>query len=230
MKIHRVPGPRGRAAIPKGDLTKSTLTERVFQTLRRDIITGFFKPGEGLTENMLARRYSTSRTPVRQAAARAQQENLLRFVPNKGYFVNLVTMDELNELYQFRAIVEGACAELAAQKEHSPSALERLRRNAVVKYKKGNRKSYVSFIQADRAFHVGIAQLTRNRFLIGAVEDLRNWLDRFLYSAIEVGDYSVLLADHEEIYRAIKSRDPELARKLMLEHVLESKAKVFESM
>lgn len=209
---------------------KVPLTERVYQALRRDIITAFFKPGEGLTEQMLARRYSTSRTPVRQAAARAMQENLLRFVPNKGYFVNLISIDQLSEMYQFRAILESSCAELAAKKEHSSEALEKLRKFASVKHEHGNRKSYIRFIDADRNFHVGVAQLTRNDFLVKAVAELRDLVDRLLYLAIEVGDYGVYLAGHEEIFQAIRDRNPDLAKRLMLEHILESKAKVLELM
>lgn len=207
---------------------KIPLTERAYHALRHDIVTSFFKPGQGLTEEMLARRYSTSRTPIRQAAARAMQENLLHFVPNKGYFVSLVRTDHLNELYQYRTIIEGSSAELAAKKKHSPNVLDRIRRFAAVKHEHGNRKSFTRFIEADRNFHIGVAQLTRNLYLQKAVEDLRDSIDRLLYMAIEVEDYNFYLANHEEIYRAIQNRNPEQARKLMLQHILESRVKVLE--
>lgn len=214
--------PKARAA------RKTLLTERVFEALKRDIITGHFKPGEGLMESVLAKRYATSRTPVRQAAARAEHENLLRSVPNKGYFVNPISIEELNELYQWRMIIEGACAELAAKKPHSPEVLDRLERYASVDYEGGDRASYLRFIEADRAFHVGIAHLTRNRFLLQTVEEVRNWIDRLLHVSIEADDHVVLLANHLEIYHAIQERNPQLARKRMVEHILESKTKVFD--
>lgn len=207
---------------------KTLLTDRVFEALKRDIITGRFKPGEGLMETTLAKRYSTSRTPVRQAAARAEHENLLRSVPNKGYFVNPISIEELNELYQWRMLIEGACAELAAKKPHTSEMLKRLEHYATVDYQGGDRASYVRWIEADRAFHVGIAQLTRNRFLLQTVEEVRNWIDRLLYVSIEADDHVVLLANHLEIYRAIEQRNPNLAKKRMVEHVLESKTKVFD--
>src|SRR4029077_3280202 len=93
-----------------------SLGGRVYQALKRDIITGVFQSGEALTEKMLAKRYRASRTPVREAAVRLQQEQLLRIVPNRGYFVRHSTINELNELYEYRAALEGACAELAARK------------------------------------------------------------------------------------------------------------------
>ena len=207
---------------------KTPLTERVYKALRRDIITAYFKPGEGLTEQMLAKRYSTSRTPVRQAAARAMQENLLRFLPNKGYFVDQISIDQLSELFQFRAIIESACAELAARREHSPEVLDRLARIAAVKHERGNRKSYLQFIEADHQFHVGVAQLTRNSFMVKAVEEMRDSVDRLLHLSLYIGDYGIYLDDHGEIFRAIRNRNPELARKRMLEHVLQAKAMVLE--
>jgi len=207
---------------------KTPLTDRVFEALKRDIITGHFRPGEGLMETMMARRYSTSRTPVRQAAARAEHENLLRSVPNKGYFVNPIAIEELNELYQWRMIIEGACAELAAKKPHAPEVLKQLQHYASVDYQGGNRPSYVRFIEADRAFHIGVARLTRNRFLLQTVQEVRNWIDRLLYVSIEADDHVVLLANHMEIFLAIEERNPQLAKKRMVEHVLESKTKVFD--
>src|SRR5258708_31298850 len=93
--------------------TRSSLGDRVYQALKRDIITGVFPSGDALTEKQLAKRYRGSRTPVREAAVRLQQENLLRIVPNRGYFVRHITINELSELYEYRAALEGACAELA---------------------------------------------------------------------------------------------------------------------
>lgn len=221
-------GNRRRSPGKGGSARKTLLTERVFQALKRDIITGHFKPGEGLMETVLAKRYATSRTPVRQAAARAEHENLLRSVPNKGYFVKPISIEELNELYQWRMIIEGACAELAAKKPHTPEVLKQMRHYATVDYDGGNRQSYVRFIEADRGFHVGLARMTRNRFLLQTVEELRNWVDRLLHVSIEVDDHVVLLASHLEIFRAVEERNPQLAKKRMVEHVLESKTKVFD--
>jgi len=64
---------------------RSTLAEQVYQQLRFDIIHGVFQAGEAINEKVLAKRYHGSRTPVREAVMRLQQENLLRLVPNKGY-------------------------------------------------------------------------------------------------------------------------------------------------
>jgi DNA-binding GntR family transcriptional regulator len=206
------------------------LTEQIYEDLKHDIITGHFLAGESLTEEQLARRYSASRTPVRQAAARAQHHGFLRYVPNKGYFVSLMNTRDLDELYQWRMLVEGASAELAAKRKHADTILESLKRHAVVPFVTGNKIKYARFIQADRAFHVGVAKLTHNKFLVRTVEGIRDWVDRILYAAaaIDYTDYGGSLTEHEQILTAIENQDWQSAKKLMLEHILESKARAYE--
>ncbi|HEV2617841.1 MAG TPA: GntR family transcriptional regulator, partial [Candidatus Acidoferrales bacterium] len=92
--LRRVPGEFGHSeAAPNG---RSTLSERLYQALKRDIIRGVYPPGEALGEKDLAKRYKGSRTPVREAAVRLQQENLLRIIPNRGYFASSMTIHWLN--------------------------------------------------------------------------------------------------------------------------------------
>jgi len=83
-----------RASTPRHEMAKppeDSLSEQVYQSLKRDIVTGIHPPGEALSEKDLARRYDSSRTPVREAAVRLQQDNLLRVVPNRGYFVTKIS-------------------------------------------------------------------------------------------------------------------------------------------
>jgi GntR family transcriptional regulator, rspAB operon transcriptional repressor len=85
-----------------------------------------FQPGEAINEKVLARKYKGSRTPLRESVMRLQQESLLRLVPNKGYFVSHLTIHELNEMYEYRAELEGFTAELAARRWSDQSLLDRL--------------------------------------------------------------------------------------------------------
>lgn len=204
-----------------------SLADQVYHAFKRDIIGGVYKPGEALSENTLGKRYHTSRTPVREAAVRLERENLVRCVPKKGCFVKLVSVSELNELYEYRALLECAAAELAAQTPQDPELLDQLHAAAGVGYRAGNRRSYTRFIKADTAFHVGIAQLTGNQLLVNAIADLRAHIEQVLHTTIHLGDYSLTLSrEHQRIYEAIRQHDPQAARQHMLEHVTGSRDKV----
>ena len=162
-----------RAKISANSVLREPLSlgERVYRQLRHDIIRGIFQQGEAINEKVLANRYQGSRTPVREAAMRLQQEGLLRIVPNKGYFVSHLTIHELNEMYEYRAELEGFCADLAARRWSDQSLLDKLASLAHTKYRTSDPPSYEHFIEADTEFHVGIARLGHNRLMVRAVAD-----------------------------------------------------------
>ncbi len=204
-----------------------TLSEKVYSALKRDIIYGTFQPGEALSEKELAKRYKASRTPVREAAVRLQNDRLLRIVPNRGYFVAQITLQVLNDIYEFRNAVECAAAELAAVKGATADAVEQLTKLADVTCSPEDRKSCVRFIEADTAFHMGIARLARNQMLLQSIGEARSQMERIMFAAIDIDYYGELPGrEHHDILNAIQSRDSELASKLMHDHIMQSKDKV----
>jgi len=222
------PSLRGRHAAIR-EISTDSLSKRVYQALKRDIITGVHPPGDALSEKDLARKYSSSRTPVREAAVRLQQDHLLKIIPNRGYFITKISVQDLTDLYDYRAAVECACAELASIKGMNPALLERLEELANTQYKVNDRKSYENFIWRDTDFHLGIAQLARNHLLLQAVEAARCQMERIMYAAIDIGYYGEFPRhEHRGILDAIKKRDSGAARQLMYDHIFGSRDKVLK--
>ncbi len=206
---------------------RDKLSEKVYRALKRDIIRGVHPAGEPLTEKELARRYKASRTPVREAALRLQEERLLRIVPNRGYFVSPITLQELNDVYEYRTAVECAAAELAARKGTDSELLQKLTQLAETSYRDDSIESYMEFIEADTIFHVGIARLSRNQMLVRAVSEARCQMERIMYAAIDIHYYGeVPTREHIDIMKAIREHNPDAARKHMYDHIIQSKDKV----
>jgi DNA-binding FadR family transcriptional regulator len=135
----------------------------------------------------------------------------------------------LSELYEYRAALEGACAELAARKGTDEATLQDLQRLGEIHFEKDDRPSYVRFIEADTAFHIGLAQLTRNKLLVQAVRDVRCQMERIMYAAIDIHYYGESPAnEHAGILQAVHERNPDRARKAMEEHIYISKDKVLQ--
>ena len=211
------------------DVENSSLSDRVYRALKRDLITGVFQPGEALTEKVLAERYKGSRTPVREAAVKLQHEHLLRIVPNRGYFVTHITLQQLNQIYEFRAAVECAAVELAARKILNDELMERLTELANTRYTIDDRASYEHFIAADTEFHLGLARLSGNHMLVRAVDDARCQMERIMYAAIDIGYYGELPGrEHRGILDAVARRDANAARQLMFDHIFGSRDKVLK--
>lgn len=219
--------PRKPFALKPSRVTSQTLGERVYQELKRDIITGTYRPGAAIGEKELAHKYNSSRTPVREAAVRLQQDNLLDIFPKRGYFVTQITVSSINEMYEYRAAVETAAAELAAGRAADEPLLNELEALSLVEYRIDERASYVRFIETDTCFHLGIARLSRNPLLVRAVGEMRNKMERIMYAAIDIGYFGEFpVREHCDILDAIKRQDPPRARQLMHDHIYGSKDKV----
>ena len=209
-----------------------TLTEHVYQAMKADIVTGVLSGGTSVTEKDLAIRYKASRTPVREAALRLQHEDLLRIVPNCGYFISALTVQEVNDMYEFRAAIESACAELVARRPIPAAVYDELLALAQTELMANSVANFEKFIRADTAFHVGIARLTQNSMMIRAVTNLRCHADRILFASthsLEPMYYGELPArEHLAILEAIRSGDADLARKLVREHILNAKRRILQ--
>jgi GntR family transcriptional regulator, rspAB operon transcriptional repressor len=206
----------------------TTLTNKVYSSFKHDIIYGVFQPGEALSEHALASRYKASRTPVREAAVRLQKDRLLRIVPNRGYFVAQITLQVLNDLYEFRTAVECAAAELAAVKGTNQEVLKELKTLSRVSCSPRDRKSCLRFIEADTAFHVGVARISRNQMLLQAVSEARSQMERIMFAAIDINYFGEVPGrEHLDIIGAIQDRDPSRARQCMHDHIMQSKDKVW---
>lgn len=206
---------------------RDKLSEKVYKAFKRDIIRGVHPAGEPLTEKDLAKRYRASRTPVREAALRLQEDRLLRIVPNRGYFVSPITLQELNDIYEYRAAVECAAAELAARKATDSELLQKLIGLAETSYRADSIESYMEFIEADTVFHVGIARLSRNQMLVRAVSEARCQMERIMYAAIDIHYFGeVPTLEHRQIMTAIREHNAAAARAHMHDHIIQSKGKV----
>ncbi len=82
------------------------LKQVAYETLKRKIITCEITPGSLLTEDMLCDMLSASRTPVRDAVSRLEQEHLVSIKPKKGIKVNRVSMNSIRELFEVRRMLE----------------------------------------------------------------------------------------------------------------------------
>jgi len=90
--------------------TDETSADQVYQRLRRLLIEGHYPPGSRLIEERLAQDLGLIRTPVRQALVRAAAEGLVQIFPNRGAVARSFTVDDLIEMYDLRALLEGHAA------------------------------------------------------------------------------------------------------------------------
>lgn len=98
-----------------------SLTELVTNRLRQEIVLGHFELGDGLSESRIAQRYGVSRTPVREAFNRLEQEGLVRTEPQSGTYVFTMNLLEFTAFSETRSILEVGALRIAMQR--NPEAL-----------------------------------------------------------------------------------------------------------
>lgn len=88
--------------------------QTVVKELRRDIVQGILSPDQKLVEQKLAKRYHTSRTPLREAIRQLQAEGLVKSTPNRGTRVARLSINDFYELFEIRELLERhACQKIA---------------------------------------------------------------------------------------------------------------------
>src|SRR3972149_6436766 len=110
-----------------GPLKRRRLVDEATQTLRDAILNGRFKAGARLRQTDLAAQLAISRTPIREALGRLQQEGLIELLPGGGVRVALLDLTEAVELYDLREVLDGLAARLVSHRADE-AALGRIRR------------------------------------------------------------------------------------------------------
>ena len=100
--------------------TKANMYDRIYSSVRNDIIGGKYSGGSFLIESDLCEQFGVSRTPVREALIRLAQDNFLELVPNRGAFIPHITINDIIELCDLRGANEGLAAMRCASHASEP--------------------------------------------------------------------------------------------------------------
>lgn len=201
----------------------------VFERLRRMILDGDYGPKERLIEEQLAERLGVSRTPIRQALTMLEAEGLVEIQPNKGAMVCSFGVDEVWDIYDLRAVLEGHAARRAAERidERGMARLRELADEMESLAARGfdEREEEIRLLVAlNNEFHGTIIASSKN-----------NRLERMIRRTIELplvfkaffwyGPQERMVSNHyhRQILGALEAGDGERAEIIMREHVYEGR-------
>ena len=206
------------AESPERPARSESAKQRAYRLLKSDIVRGVFDMGERLNESRLSLRYGVGKTPVREALGVLQQEGLVEAVPRVGYLTSQVTLQDVEDIFDLRKIVEGAAAEKAATSitEETLQRLEQYHWD----YDAGNRESYLRFLEENLDFHCTIARASGNQMLVDIVARLLEQMQRLVILRLDIsGNLDELVAEHRRLLVALRQRDPARARAHMIADV-----------
>jgi DNA-binding GntR family transcriptional regulator len=194
---------------------------QVREEIQRRILSGETQPGERLTQQSLAKELGVAQGTVRESLLELQWLGLVESIDRLGVFVGKLDASRLSEAYQVREFLEGLAVRLACDNV-SRADIAELRRLAEHVWQLAQEEKYDEMGAADRAFHLKIIDLSRNKILIRLTEGYRA-----LGMAVRASrDPRVIHEEHLRIVDAIEANNPDEAEKLARAHVRDARLNI----
>ena len=203
---------------------RRSLADEAYQRITGAMLSGAIAPGARLVMDALAEELEISRTPVRDALRRLEQEGLIEPAGRRGFVVREIDAEEIRQTYEAREAIEGYAARLAARRGEQAAAEVR---KAIARADEFEIETPLGSYLANRAVHRAIVAASGNRILLDLFDDL--WgrgLAHQIYAGCFRGDdsHAALRRKHQPIVRALKAADGDAAEAAMTAHLREGLA------
>jgi len=227
MELRRVARVQRNPAVTP--LKRTRLVDQAARVLREAILSGEIPSGGRLKQLQLAGQLGISRTPLREALMKLEQEGLIEVLPGGGLRTALLNLDEAVELYDVREVLDGLAARLAAQRSTEPGVRELERHLARMEEARDRQDAHRWFV-FHVAFHDAIFRASGNSRLQALSAVVRLSIQRFhpvlLTTPNRLAD---AYREHREIFEAISVHDPESAERLARAHIANAKEVVLKT-
>lgn len=204
-----------------------SLADQIFERLESDILTGVYPRGSVLTELSLSEDLGVSRTPIREAVRRLEQEHLVEST-SKGVVVLSITLEDAMIIYDIRIHAEGLAAKACARHitPQQVSEMKDLLELQEFYMRKGDSERVKNI---DSQFHQMIYQFAGSPVYVDTLTPLHNKTQKFRKATMSnSGKAEVSFREHYSIYEAIAAGKPEDAEQAMRYHVEQARTRLSE--
>lgn len=200
-----------------------SLAEEAYERLVRKITRLDAEPGSVLVERDLMAEFGIGRTPLREAMQRLAIERLVNHRPNRGMFVSEITAAGVQQIYEFRAMLDGQAAALAAMRATAEQvrSLDALHRELVGATEAGDVDVYV---EADRDFYRVLGEAAHNDWIADSIPRIFNLhLRLWFFISRRLGHWEDIARSHEvmtrDVVAALQWRDAAKAQQAMQTYI-----------
>lgn len=202
-------------------LSQKNLRDQALEILKLRLISGDLAPGQIYSASSLATELGVSNSPVREAMLTLVNQGLMETVRNRGFRVVPLSQKELRNIYDLRVLIEipstARLAEIADMVRSREAEFAALAEKIV---SSAETADIVSYLDADRSFHIGLLEMLDNEHLVAIVGNLRDQSRHYGLKALsDRGTLVDSAKEHMPILRAIVAGDYALTAKLMSAHM-----------
>lgn len=194
---------------------RGTNVDVIYATIRDAIRSRVVSPGTHLTELALSAVLEISRTPIREALQRLENEYLLEKSPRRGFVIPTLRLDDMVEIFEIREVLLGLAARNAAQRANPAEIAVMAETVTRMKQAQAHQDSG-GLSQASAQFHRAIEQAAKNRRLQKLIRLNSGAMP--LYEFADADRFVPAIAEHRAIFEAIAAHDAKRAERLAQEH------------
>ncbi|MGI6109509.1 MAG: GntR family transcriptional regulator [Eubacteriaceae bacterium] len=199
-----------------------------YDSIKEKILNCEYKPNSFLNEDLLCEDFGVSRTPVRDALGRLEQEHLVTILPKKGFLVAPLTVNEINMVFEGRLLLEpyiltNYCKNLSSEDLNHMNSIISL-------YKKAIQDQKNDVYNYDIEFHKCIVNQCTNRYLLRTYNDIENQDRRIRILSGDSNEERLFetVNEHKQILDCLRKNDVTNASLLLISHLQQSKESAFQ--
>ena len=202
-----------------------SIADQIYEHLKSAILGGSIEPGERLTQEKVAEELQTSRTPVREAFRRLEQEGLVERLPQGGVRVTSIDQESIAHIFGVRQALERYAIELACDRitEAEIARLEGISHQADTLFAKNNvnaSEKLKLFFDLNTSFHDTIYEATGNPILIKIIQDMRQLVLRMRATSLrDDSTWRQTWAEHNLLLQHLRAGNKKAAVRCICEHI-----------
>ena len=194
----------------------ASTADLIANELKKMLNNGIFSDGDRLVERDLASQFSVSRIPMREAIKRLEYDGLVEIFPNRGAVVKKLSVADVDEIYQLRALLESEAIFLSVNN----LTFEELAKAELIHNVLESSTDFVQQGRLNRELHDLLYSKCNNSRLLSMIDNARNQIERYEYLQRKLLSKTVFFQDdHHSILEACKQRNAELAKEKTKEHI-----------
>jgi DNA-binding GntR family transcriptional regulator len=203
-------------------LRNRALRDSIASAIRAAIASGELRPGDPVPEAQIAEQMGVSRSPVREAFRKLEEQGLLVTYPHRGTYVAQITEQDARDIYQLRTGLEGLAARWTVEQGGGPVLVEKLQRLVTRMETLIDTDRWSETADLDAEFHDTVVASAGNTRLY----QIWRSIDPFVWmmvGLIRAGQGAVparLIPEHAEVVTAIESGDPRQAEDAVRHHIV----------
>lgn len=194
------------------------LADEAYAQILEAIANGEIDPDRKIVQEKLAAELDISRTPVREALLRLEQEGILEIAGRGGFYIRKVSQEEVRFIYETRAAIEGYSARLLSEAANTRTFQQI---DAIISFEEGrDLETAAELYDANRKIHRAFVERTQNRYLLDMFDQMWNrGFSLHMFSLIPSADLQLSLGEHHALCDVLRNGTPAESEAAMRAHI-----------